>query len=116
MSEKAETILKLLGGAQFVFMTGAKNFTMKKSSLSFDIHSARGGVNKIRITNFGEDCYSIETFNYNRRNNFLRPLTSLMGVSGHKLRDRFETLTGMHTRPSATDHVHTSAWGGQTTL
>ena len=53
--EVAKTILSQLGGNIFVMMTGSKNLTAGKDSLSFKVGKNSTKVNYVKITLNGKD-------------------------------------------------------------
>ncbi len=97
--EIAQTIQRQLGGRQFAFMTGAKQFTGGENWLSFRLpggNFTRNGINYVKITLAPSDTYTVE---FKR----IRGM-KVMDVSTHEdiyndmLMDCFRRETGLETR------------------
>lgn len=58
----AETILRQLGGREFITMTGSKNFVADKYSLQMKLAKNQSGANYLKITLNGKDLYDMRFF------------------------------------------------------
>lgn len=98
----AETILKQLGGNQFVAMTGAKNFGFDANgSLSFRLPTRK--INCVKITPNALDLYDIEFRKITRRKlDIDNHLVAMDGnIYADNLRGIFEKETGLRTSLTA---------------
>ncbi len=89
---RAQVLLRQLGGNKFIAMTGAKNFTLGKEGLGFKIGRNSKAVNHVQIQLNGKDLYDM-TFRKGTR-----VLNTANDVYGDQLQKMFTKYTGMYTR------------------
>ena len=99
----AETILQQLGGNNFTFMTGAKNFlygVSEKTSnafISFQFPMCRR-VNRCHVELMPDDTYYVRFGKYNGRTLDYTIGCEFEGVYADMLQDVFTSHTGLETR------------------
>ena len=91
--EVYQEIYNQLGGNRFRVMTGAKNLTGNKNTLSFKLMKAKNSINFIRITLNSMDLYDIE-FNY-LSSRGLKLIERLEDIYNDQLREIIEDRTGL---------------------
>ena len=103
----ANTILEQLGGAQFIVMTGSKNFVGDDNSLTMRLARNKSKANMLKITLTPMDDYTVEfyrytsahfTRNYNWIDEKRVTVKKLDGVYFDQLQRIFEDVTGLYTR------------------
>ena len=96
-SFSAETILKQLGGNQFIAMTGARNFMKdtQNNSLSFKIPKAKEGINYVKITLTPMDTYDMEFGTIRGIDYSIKQEVDM--VYADRLQDIFTMKTGLYT-------------------
>lgn len=102
----AKTILDQLGGARFVIMTGAKDFTAGKDGLGSltmrlppcDFKKKIGGkaITHVRVTLTPADVYKVEALNATRK--ACTTLVTADDVYCDMLQNTFFEITGLMTR------------------
>jgi len=94
----AKTILQQLGGKVFTMMTGAKNFTGDKTTLTFSLPGAGGftkqGINRVAVALTPLDTYTV-TFYRLRKGNPLKVVAERTMVYCDQLRAVFTEVTGL---------------------
>jgi hypothetical protein len=97
--EIANTIIHQLGGGVFLRLTGAKNFCVLESGVSFKLPSrfAKEGINHIEIILNSSDTYDLKFERIiNRKDNIIRKvLAEVSGVYCDQLIDIFESETAL---------------------
>ena len=94
--QQAATTLNQLGGKRFTMMTGAKNFSLGKNSISFKIsRGAKNGINHIEITLNSEDTYSITFARLHGTNYTIKG--GVVGIYFDQLKAVFTEYTGFYT-------------------
>ena len=91
-----ETILKQLGGARFIAMTGAKQFVADGDGLTFWI-PLKNGINNVNITLDCDDTYRMTFNKWNSRKLENRIVYTVGNVYFDQLQDIFTEQTGLYT-------------------
>jgi len=91
----AGTIIKQLGGNQFITMTGAKNFTCDGPTAIFKIGRNASRANYVKITLNSMDLYDIEFVRANVKG--LTVMDEYSNIYNDQLRGLFERVTGLRT-------------------
>lgn len=100
--EIATTILNQLGGRCFVMMTGAKDFIITKTELSFKIGRNCNSINRVLISLDPSDTYTMKfcrdrlskkTFEFSRK-----VVNEISDVYCDMLQPVFTQYTGLETR------------------
>ena len=94
--EVGREILRQLGGARFVAMTGAKNFLYTDNSISFRIGKNAKRVNYVKIELTHRDDYTMTFGNIRGLNYTVKAERDV--IFADSLRAVFEAETGMATR------------------
>lgn len=92
----ARTIIEQLGGNRFKVMTGANNFTVSKSAVSFRFKGSRK-VNACRIELNGNDLYDL-TFCKIGGKALYKEISSVYDIYNDQLEEIFTKHTGLYTR------------------
>lgn len=92
----ARTIIEQLGGNKFKTMTGANNFTVSKSAITFRFKGSRK-VNACRIELNGSDLYDL-TFCKVGGNALYKEISSSYDVYYDQLQEVFTKHTGLYTK------------------
>jgi hypothetical protein len=91
----AETIIKQLGGREFIALTGSKQLVALASGVQFSIGTgAKDGINKCRITLDPSDTYTVEFFRFNGIE--AKTISIHDDVYNDSLQDVFERATGFY--------------------
>jgi len=93
----ATTILKQLGGNNFIAMTGAKNFLDIGNGLSFKIPKSKNGINYVKIILNPNDTYDIEFGRISSGKYGYKVIKRVYDVYFDQLHDIFTTYTGLDT-------------------
>lgn len=93
----AHTILKQLGGVQFLTMTGAKGMVSYPDALSFKLPArfAKNKINFVKVTLGADDLYTVD-FKYFRGLN-IKDISKHEGVYCDMLQTLFTSETGLDT-------------------
>ncbi len=95
----ANTILEQLGGRRFIVMTGAKNLSGEKNSLTFKIPKAKSGITHVKVTLDPSDTYTVRFIKQARAPSFaITTVKEYSDIYADQLRDLFEHTTGLYTR------------------
>lgn len=97
--DTAAEILRQLGGARFIMMTGAKNLCShpdERGALSMRIGRNSKSVNYVKVTLTQDDLYTME-FGYIRGHKY-KVRATIGGLYFDRLQDTFQERTGLHTR------------------
>lgn len=92
----ARTIIEQLGGNRFKVMTGANNFTVSKSAVSFHFKGSRK-VNACRIELNGNDLYDL-TFCKLGGKALYKEISSAYDIYNDQLEEIFTKHTSLYTR------------------
>ena len=96
--EKANIILKQLGGTKFITMTGAQNFSIVENGMSFKLPNnfAKDNINYVKIVLNNKDLYDIE---YGLIKNFeYLVVKKEYDLYNDQLQHSFTENTGLHTK------------------
>jgi hypothetical protein len=97
--EVAKTILRQLGGQQFIAMTGARDFVGGEKALHFSLRKgAKDRIEKVLITLEPTDTYMVEFFRWDRNRLGLEQVAHLTLVYADQLQAVFTEHTGLVTR------------------
>lgn len=91
----AETILKQLGGNQFIAMTGSSNFGATDNSLQMKLTRNKLSASHLIITLNSMDTYDLEFFSIRKFEK--KSKKSIEGVYSDQLRSIFTKETGLYT-------------------
>ena len=89
----AKTILAQLGGNQFAFMVGAKNFVGSANALTFQFMRTTSSGNRCTITLAGDDTYTVRFWTL--RGTKATTKSEHVGIYCDMLRDLFAEQTGL---------------------
>jgi len=92
--EISETIIKQLGGRQFMYMVNSKDMVYDHNSLTMKISRNNTKGNYFRVT-LRNDLYDLEFFSV--RNLEKKVKKTIEGVEVSMLRNIFEEETGLYT-------------------
>ena len=95
---KANTIIQQLGGNSFCRMTGAKQFVVLASGVSFRIPATmtKNRINAVQITLTPEDDYTVNF--YAIHGTKIKQVSSHEGIYCDQLAELFRDETGLETR------------------
>ena len=97
--DQAQIMLAQLGGNKFVVMTGAKDFTVSDTGLSFKIGRNCKGINAVKIDLNWMDLYDMEFMTIRQKGGVpeITRLATANDVYCDMLQDVFTENTGLYT-------------------
>jgi len=105
--EKADIIIKQLGGSKFTAMTGSKNFIALENGVRMSLARNISGANMLEITIEPMDTYALRFYKYIRGQLNKKTLTftadkvkeikTYSGIYADRLQGIFTEVTGMDT-------------------
>ena len=97
--DQAQILLAQLGGNKFVVMTGAKDFTVSDTGLSFKIGRNAKGVYGVKINLNWKDLYDMEFITFRRKGGVpqITRLATANDIYCDMLQDVFTENTGLYT-------------------
>lgn len=94
----ATTILRQLGGARFMAMTGCRNPAGGANYLSLKLRRNKSGAGYLKVTLTPEDVYTMEFIKYNTKTFEPEVKVQKEGVYCDNLEEVFTEVTGLYTR------------------